>query len=44
MDINQTYKAYLGVAWLYLISAAFTLAKTLRDRHDADRAESAAIL
>lgn len=42
MEINQTYKAFLGVAWLYLLSAAFTLAKTLRDKHEADLAEAAA--
>lgn len=44
MEINETYKAFLGVSWLYLVSSAFTLAKTLRDRHEADlnemRAES----
>ncbi|GIZ53152.1 YiaA/YiaB family inner membrane protein [Noviherbaspirillum aridicola] len=44
MAINETYKAYLGVAWLYLVSSAFTLAKTLRDKHEADRAEAAATL
>jgi hypothetical protein len=38
MGINPTYKAYLGVAWLFLVSAALTLAKTLRDEHDAHRA------
>lgn len=27
MDINVTYKALLGVSWLYLITTAFTLAK-----------------
>ncbi len=36
MEINETYKAFLGVSWLYLITCAFTLAKTLRDRHEAD--------
>src|SRR3954469_20490447 len=36
MEINEAYKAYLGVSWLFLISSAFTLAKTLRDRHEAD--------
>ena len=36
MDVNQTYKAFLGVSWLYLITTAFTLAKMLRDRHEAD--------
>ena len=40
MDINATYKAFLGVSWLYLITSAFTLAKMLRDRHEADLAES----
>ncbi|HEY8607404.1 MAG TPA: YiaA/YiaB family inner membrane protein [Noviherbaspirillum sp.] len=42
MEINETYKAFLGVGWLYLISSAFTLAKTLRDKHEADRAEARA--
>lgn len=36
MTINDTYKAFLGVSWLYLITCTFTLAKTLRDRHEAD--------
>jgi hypothetical protein len=36
MEINETYKAFLGVAWLYLVTSAFTLAKMLRDRHEAD--------
>ncbi len=39
MDINPTYKAFLGVSWLFLISSVFTLAKTLRDAHEAGRAE-----
>ncbi len=39
MEINPTWKAYLVVSWLYLISSAFTLAKTLRDAHEADRLE-----
>ena len=34
MEINPAYKAFLGVSWLFLISSAFTLAKTLRDAHD----------
>ena len=42
MDINPTYKAFLLVGWLYLISSAFTLAKTLRDAHEADRSEARA--
>ena len=40
MDVNPTYKAFLGVSWLFLISAVFTLAKTLRDAHDADVMEA----
>ncbi|HEY9094162.1 MAG TPA: YiaA/YiaB family inner membrane protein [Hydrogenophaga sp.] len=40
MDVNVTYRAYLGVSWLYLVTSAFTLAKTLRDRHEADLLEA----
>ena len=40
MDINDTYKAFLGVSWLYLVTTAFTLAKMLRDRHEADVLEA----
>lgn len=40
MNINETYKAFLLVSWLYLITSTFTLAKTLRDSHDADLAEA----
>ena len=39
MEINPTWKADLLVSWLYLISSAFTLAKTLRDAYEADRLE-----
>ena len=35
MEVNPTYKAFLAVCWLFLISSVFTLAKTLRDAHDA---------
>lgn len=42
MEIGETYKAFLGVSWLYLITCTFTLAKTLRDRHEADLAEARA--
>lgn len=41
MEINPTWKAYLLVSWLYLISSAFTLAKTLRDGYEAERLELA---
>jgi hypothetical protein len=40
MEVNPTYKAYLGVSWLFLISSVFTLAKTLRDAHEADVLEA----
>lgn len=40
MDVNPTYKAFLGVSWLFLISAVFTLAKTLRDAHEAALSEA----
>lgn len=40
MSINETYKVFLGVSWLYLITCAFTLAKMLRDRQEADLLEA----
>jgi hypothetical protein len=40
MNLNETYKAFLLVSWLYLITTTFTLAKTLRDKHEADLAET----
>jgi len=40
MEITDNYKAFLGVCWLYLVTSAFTLAKTLRDRYEADLAEA----
>ena len=40
MEINNAYKAFLGVSWMFLVSSAFTLAKTLRDRHEADLIEA----
>jgi len=43
MEINPTYKAFLLVGWLFLISTAFTLAKTLRDAYDADVLEARAL-
>ena len=42
MEVNESYKAFLGVSWLYLITCTFTLAKTLRDRHEADLAAARA--
>ena len=40
MEVNETYKAFLGVSWLYLITCTFTLAKMLRDKHEADLADA----
>ncbi|MEO8023971.1 YiaA/YiaB family inner membrane protein [Polaromonas sp.] len=40
MEVNETYKAFLGVSWLYLITCSFTLAKTLRDKHEAELSEA----
>ncbi|CAM4096560.1 YiaA/YiaB family inner membrane protein [Roseateles saccharophilus] len=40
MEIQPVWKAYLGVCWLYLISNVFTLAKMLRDAHEADLFEA----
>ena len=40
MEIHETYKAFLGVSWLYLITCTFTLAKTLRDAYEADLAQA----
>ncbi|VUZ25580.1 Uncharacterised protein [uncultured Comamonas sp.] len=40
MEVNPTYKVFLGVGWLYLITSAFTLAKMLRDRQEADLLEA----
>jgi hypothetical protein len=42
MEVNPTYKAFLAVSWLFLISSVFTLAKTLRDAHEAALAEARA--
>lgn len=39
MTIQPVWQAYLLVSWLFLISTIFTLAKMLRDRHEADLAE-----
>lgn len=36
MNIPYWQKAYMIVTWLFLVSSAFTLAKALRDGHEAD--------
>jgi hypothetical protein len=36
MNIPAAEKNYMVVSWLFLISTTFTLAKTIRDAHEAD--------
>lgn len=43
MEVNPTYKAFLAVSWLFLISSVFTLAKTLRDAHEAARSDACTV-
>ena len=38
--IQPVWQAYLLVSWLFLISSTFTLAKMLRDAHEADSFEA----
>ena len=40
MEISPPYRAFLGVSWLFLVSSTFTLAKMLRDAHEAALAEA----
>ena len=40
MAINETYKAFLFVSWLFLITSTFTLAKAIRDAHVANTLEA----
>jgi hypothetical protein len=39
MNIPVWQKNYMIVTWLFLISSTFTLAKTVRDRHEAELLE-----
>jgi hypothetical protein len=36
MNIADWQKAYMVVSWLFLVSSTFTVAKTVRDKHEAD--------
>jgi len=40
LTVQPVWQAYLLVSWLFLISCTFTLAKTLRDAHEADLIEA----
>jgi len=41
MKIGDWEKGYMIVVWLFLVSSVFTLAKTVRDKHEADVMEAA---
>jgi hypothetical protein len=36
MTLDPWLKRYMVISWLFLVSTTFTLAKTLRDGHEAD--------
>ena len=36
MNIGEWQKGFMLVSWLFLISSTFTVAKTIRDKHEAD--------
>jgi hypothetical protein len=42
MNIPGWQKNYMIVSWLFLVSSTFTLAKTVRDKHEADLMERGA--
>lgn len=42
MAIVDWQKAYMVVSWLFLVSATFSVAKLVRDKHEADMADAAA--
>jgi len=39
MKIEDWQKNYMVVSWLFLVSSTFTLAKTVRDKHEAEMME-----
>ncbi|MFI9770046.1 YiaA/YiaB family inner membrane protein [Streptomyces sp. NPDC052415] len=40
LEADPWVRAFLGIAVLYLVTSAFTLAKVIRDRQDASTARS----
>ena len=36
MSIGDWQKGFMVVSWLFLVSSTFTVAKTVRDKHEAD--------
>jgi len=43
MNIGDWQKGFMVVSWLFLVSSTFTVAKTVRDKHEADLMDRAAI-
>ena len=43
MAIEDWQKAYMVVSWLFLVSSTFTVAKTVRDKHEADLMDRGAV-
>ncbi len=41
MGIDPWHKRFLAVAWLFVVSTTFSLAKTIRDKHEAEMLEQA---
>ena len=41
MNAGGWQKAYMGSSWFFMLSASFTLAKTVRDNHEADLLDQA---
>ena len=39
MEVEEWQRGYLVVSWLFLVSSAFTVAKTVRDSHEAELLE-----
>ena len=37
MEVDLAMKGFLGMSYLFSITACFTLAKVVRDRHEAER-------
>ncbi|WP_396433298.1 YiaA/YiaB family inner membrane protein [Limnohabitans sp.] len=42
MEIGDWQKGFMLVSWLFLVSTTFTVAKTVRDQHEADLMDRAA--
>ena len=41
MTLDGWARGYLLVSWLFLVSSAFTLSKTVRDQHESDLMDAA---